>query len=58
VIELDPDRPGWRIWRCGPMEMYCAGTHVRNTGEIGGVRLRRRNPGRGVERVETLLAEP
>jgi len=57
VITLDPDRPGWRIWRCGPIEMYCAGTHVRNTREIGRVRLRRRNPGRGVERVETLLAE-
>jgi alanyl-tRNA synthetase len=56
-ITLDPDRPGWRIWRCGPMEMYCGGTHVRNTREIGRIRLRRRNPGRGIERVETLLAE-
>jgi len=48
---------GMRHWSCGPVEMLCAGTHVRNTREVGTVRLRRRNPGRGVERVETSLAE-
>ena len=37
--------------------MPCGGTHVRNTREIGAIRLKRRNPGRGVERVETTLAE-
>jgi len=56
-IRLDPSKPGLRIWSCGGIEMPCGGTHVRNTGEIGAIRLRRRNPGRGVERVETSLAE-
>jgi alanyl-tRNA synthetase len=56
LILQDPARPGIRIWKCGPIEMPCGGTHVRNTDEIGAVRLRRRNPGRGVERVETSLA--
>lgn len=56
-IRLDPSRPGVRIWSCCSIEMPCGGTHVRNTREIGAVRLRRRNPGRGVERVETTLAE-
>jgi len=56
-IHLDPSKPGIRIWSCGGIEMPCGGTHVRNTREIGAIRLKRRNPGRGVERVETALAE-
>ena len=56
-IHFDPSRPGIRIWSCGPIEMPCGGTHVRNTREIGAIKLRRRNPGKGVERVETALAE-
>lgn len=56
LILSDPERPGIRIWRCGPIEMLCGGTHVHNTGEIGAVRLKRKNPGKGVERIETSLA--
>jgi alanyl-tRNA synthetase len=55
TIQVDDD--GIRHWSCGPVEMHCAGTHVRNTGEIGAIRLKRKNPGRGEERVETSLAE-
>ncbi|HOG04600.1 MAG TPA: alanyl-tRNA editing protein, partial [Accumulibacter sp.] len=33
----------------------CGGTHVRRTGEIGSIRLKRNNIGRGKERVEILL---
>lgn len=55
-ITPDQEEPWIRVWRCGPVEMHCAGTHVRNTSEIGAVRLKRKNPGRGVERVETSLA--
>jgi alanyl-tRNA synthetase len=55
VITVDED--GIRNWVCGPVEMHCAGTHVRNTSEIGAIRLKRKNPGRGEERVETSLAE-
>lgn len=56
-ILSDPERLGIRIWKCGDIEMPCGGTHVRNTKEIGLVRLKRKNPGRGVERVETSLRE-
>jgi alanyl-tRNA synthetase len=56
-IRLNPSKPGIRIWSCGPIEMPCGGTHVHNTREIGAIRLKRRNPGRGVERIETTLAE-
>ncbi|HEX9914396.1 MAG TPA: alanyl-tRNA editing protein [Candidatus Bathyarchaeia archaeon] len=55
TIQVDDD--GIRHWSCGPVEMHCAGTHVRNTREIGAIRLKRKNPGRSEERVETSLAE-
>ncbi|MBS7631500.1 alanyl-tRNA editing protein [Candidatus Bathyarchaeota archaeon] len=58
VIYLDPSNVNLRIWKCSWMEMPCGGTHVKNTREIGSIRLKRKNPGRGVERVETYLAEP
>jgi alanyl-tRNA synthetase len=56
TISPDPTDPEIRIWRCGPVEMPCGGTHVRNTSEIGAIKLKRKNPGKGVERVETSLA--
>ena len=56
-VEVEVDDEGMRHWSCGPVEMLCAGAHVRNTCEVGAVKLRRRNPGRGEERVETSLAE-
>jgi len=54
-ILSDAERPGVRIWKCDEIEMPCGGTHVHSTGEIGAVKLKRRNPGKGVERVETSL---
>jgi alanyl-tRNA synthetase len=57
TIDKDPDDPVIRIWRCVPVEMPCGGTHVRNTKEIGRINLKRKNPGKGVERVETSLAQ-
>ena len=56
-VTITVDDDGIRNWVCGPVEMHCAGTHVRNTSEIGAIKLKRKNPGRGVERVETSLAE-
>lgn len=56
-VKIEVDDEGMRHWSCGPVEMLCAGTHVRNTCEIGVIKLKRRNPGRGSERVETSLAE-
>jgi alanyl-tRNA synthetase len=55
-IDSDPAQPGIRIWSCAGIEMPCGGTHVRNTKEIGMIRLKRKNPGKGKERVETSLA--
>ena len=56
-VKIEVDDEGMRHWSCGPVEMLCAGTHVRNTSEIGVIKLKRRNPGRGSERVETSLVE-
>ncbi len=55
-ITIDVAEDGMRTWRCGPIEDHCGGTHVRNTSEIGLIKLKRKNPGRGKERVETSLA--
>ena len=42
-----------RFWKVdGFAEMACGGTHPRSTGEVGLVRVRRRNPGKGKERLE------
>lgn len=51
------DRAGRRrYWEIsGFARVPCAGTLPRRTGEIGPVILRRRNPGRGRERVEITL---
>jgi alanyl-tRNA synthetase len=54
-IRVDEDDSSIRTWSCADIEMPCGGTHVRNTGEIGRVRLKRKNPGKGKERVETSL---
>ena len=56
TIGIDPLQPGIRIWRCGPIMMPCGGTHVKNTREIGAIHLKRKNPGKGKERIETYLA--
>lgn len=49
-----------RYWRVeGFAQMGCGGTHPRSTGEIGVLSLKRKNQGRGVERIEiTLDARP
>jgi len=36
----------------------CGGTHLRRTGEVGRIRLKRDNIGRGKERVEISILEP
>jgi Ser-tRNA(Ala) deacylase AlaX len=45
-----------RYWEIdGFSRVPCGGTHVRRTGEIGPIRLKRNNKGRGNERVEIYL---
>lgn len=54
-VSITVDDKGMRNWKCGPIEMHCAGTHVKNTQEIGAIKLKRKNPGKGEERIETRL---
>ena len=44
-----------RLWQCGKWLMPCGGTHVRNTKEIGQIKLKRNNIGAGKERIEVSL---
>ncbi|MBM3124444.1 MAG: alanyl-tRNA editing protein [Chloroflexi bacterium] len=47
-----------RVWEVpGFARVACGGTHLKRTGEIGRIRLRRDNIGRGKERIEILLDE-
>ena len=46
-----------RYWEIeGFARVACGGTHLRSTGEVGAVTLRRDNIGRGKERIEIRLA--
>lgn len=48
-----------RYWEvAGLARVPCGGTHPRRTGEVGEVRLKRVNPGAGVERIEIALRDP
>jgi alanyl-tRNA synthetase len=47
-----------RYWEIpGFAKVPCGGTHLRTTGEIGRIELRRKNPGRGKERIEIYVGE-
>lgn len=52
--EVANERRYWAI--DGFSRVPCGGTHVRRTGEIGAITLKRNNRGRGNERVEIYLA--
>ncbi len=46
-----------RYWRVeGFAEVPCGGTHLKTTGEVGAVNLKRKNVGSNKERVEIVLA--
>jgi alanyl-tRNA synthetase len=53
---LPNERRYWQIE--GLARVPCGGTHVRATGEIGEIRLKRNNIGKGKERVEIYLCKP
>ena len=53
----DEDQPNKRSWVCEEWKAPCGGTHVKNTTEIGTVKLKRKNIGAGKERVEVMLVE-
>jgi Ser-tRNA(Ala) deacylase AlaX len=47
-----------RYWRIkGFAQVPCGGTHVRTTGEIGEIELKRKNPGKGKERIEIYISD-
>lgn len=46
-----------RYWRINEFsEVPCGGTHVKSTSEIGTIRLKRVNPGKGRERIEIYVS--
>ena len=48
-----------RYWKIAEFaEVPCGGTHLRRTGEVGTIALKRRNIGKGKERIEITLEEP
>jgi Ser-tRNA(Ala) deacylase AlaX len=53
--EDDQEKEGFRWWKAGSWKMPCGGTHVKNTSEIGGIKLKRNNIGAGKERIEITL---
>ena len=53
----DPENKEFRWWYCGDMKMPCGGTHVKNSKEIGKIKLKRKNLGTGKERIEVTLDE-
>ena len=51
----DNERRYWKVE--GLSQVPCGGTHIRKTGEMGIIRLKRTNPGKGRERIEIYLSE-
>ena len=59
-LEIDSDfsdeaneRRYWEV--VGIAKVSCGGTHLKKTGEVGRVKLKRKNIGKGKERVEIYL---
>jgi Ser-tRNA(Ala) deacylase AlaX len=47
-----------RYWEIGGFaKVPCGGTHLRKTGEVGEIELKRKNPGKGKERIEIYVSE-
>lgn len=47
-----------RCWEIdGFAQVACGGTHLKTTGEVGALRLKRKNIGKGKERIEIYLAD-
>ena len=52
----DVKSPDLWWWQCGEWKMPCGGTHPKTTTEIGQLHLKRKNIGKGKERIEIFLA--
>lgn len=51
--DVDRQKRYWKIE--GFAKVPCGGTHVKKTGEIGGIAFKRKNIGKGKERIEIYL---
>lgn len=57
VTAFDDELNERRYWEIdGFSRVPCGGTHVKRTGEVGKIKLKRNNKGRGTERVDIFLA--
>jgi Ser-tRNA(Ala) deacylase AlaX len=54
--DRDNERRYWEIEDFG--KVSCGGTHIRRTGEIGPISLKRNNIGKGKERIDIYLSHP
>jgi alanyl-tRNA synthetase len=55
VMKGDENKEDLRWWTCKDWKMPCGGTHVKNTSEIGQIKLKRKTIGSGKERIEMSL---
>ena len=58
IISAFSDEPNERrYWKINEFsQVPCGGTHIKTTGEIGRIRLKRVNPGKGKERIEIYVS--
>jgi Ser-tRNA(Ala) deacylase AlaX len=52
----DPENPERRWWEMGEWKCPCGGTHPKDAREIGKIKLKRKNIGKGKERIEITLS--
>ena len=58
ISDFDNEESEKRYWYIeGFAKVPCGGTHLRKTGEIGPISLKRNNLGKGKERIEIYLSE-
>lgn len=59
ITAFSDEQAGRRYWKVeGFAQMACGGTHPRSTAEVGPVKLKRKNQGKGKERIEITLLQP
>jgi Ser-tRNA(Ala) deacylase AlaX len=54
--DVDNERRYWEI--AGFARVPCGGTHLRRTGEVGAITIKRKNVGGGKERIDIALVNP
>ncbi|MDO8428740.1 MAG: alanyl-tRNA editing protein [Candidatus Diapherotrites archaeon] len=54
---IEPGTKNNWAWEMGNHKTFCGGTHVKNSKEIGNIKLKRANIGKGKERIECTLVD-